>query len=151
MTPFQRISGHVMALFYKYNATRFDLKKPEDATLMDRWKVALSHSTTDLDLIDKCFEPLYEKKSMPNPKDFQEVLAIKRRIGPERQVTMQDISAAANTPWRKALMNFLTTKDQFTGGSRAYFTRLAQLAKEHNRMEFHEEVITLTPTPEEAI
>ncbi len=138
MTPFQRISGHVMALFYQFNATRFDLKKPEDATLMDRWKVSLSHCTTDLELIDKCFEPLYSGKRMPQPKDFQQILATKRRIGPERQLPEGSLKNAAKTPFTKALVSLIASGVFIGGGQVGYYESVKKLCVEHGRTDWYD-------------
>jgi len=137
----QTISAHVMALFYQHHATRLDMKHPEDSVLMDRWIMRVNNCPDNPELIMKCFEPLYEMKKMPGPEDFLKQLANHRKIKPEKRLTMKEFKAAANTPWRKALLNFLTTPGQFTGGARVYYLWLAELAKQHNRMDFHDECI----------
>lgn len=153
MNKKDHIAVHVMGLFQQYNKIRFDINKPEDAKLLERWLIRLSQIPDDTDLIDKCFEPLYDGPKMPQPDQFLRVYGGRRGHNEAQEpLSMDNLKKAANTPWRKSLLKFLTTPGQFTVGTHNYYIRLAQLAKDHNKTEFHAECLGLAEKyqPQEA-
>ena len=130
MSKFDCITAHVMALITQYQKHAFDPHNPADVKTMERWHRSLSSVPSDIEAIDRAFEPLYSHGNMPQPSDFLaqythisssrdgSVLAV--LDGGAKQITMRDMEGAATTQYGKAVLHLMK---RFMGIRKAKTTR----------------------------
>lgn len=136
MSKKKHISVHIMGLFHQFNKTRFDMKKVEDVKLLERWLMRLSSIPDDTALIDKCFEPLYDGKRMPQPDQFLRIYG--NHIGHTSESPPEgSLRNTARTPFTKALVSLIASGAFLGGGQTKYYQELRKLCVEHGRKDWY--------------
>lgn len=120
-----------MSLFLLFTKTRLNPGKAEDVKTLERWMVALSRVPNDVELIDRCFEPLYDMKFMPQPSDFLKIQASKRIIGAERQITQSKEKSGKVPPFAKELCGLVFGGVIKAEGCLGYFEKVKEIYRRY--------------------